>query len=727
MVSRRNSGAFGSGAAFDADGWLTALAQATGMQVLSVARLLRFVRRHGLDVPCGGWGSLRNCFDAGVAVADVIAGIGADRVSLLAGLVYPLAATLGRRLPPPPVSRTVLRLLADLERVSIIDELSYDEPAMLARQARTQADNVRHMLVAMLGDARVPVVKLAERLAALAAAKAAPEERRLRMAKQAMHVLAPLAHRLGIGQLRWELEDHAFRYLQPDQYAQVARLLEATRLEREREIRAVGDEIAADLRAQGIEAQVLGRAKHIYSIWRKMQARGVGYEGIHDVRAVRIIVGDDAACYAALGAVHRRFQHVAHEFDDYIASPKANGYRSLHTAVIGPGGRILEVQIRTPEMHAEAEYGICAHWRYKEGDARRRVDAYERKLDWLRRALDWRLAGGELGAEAMAAPDAFEDELVYVHTPAGDVVDLLAGSTPVDFAYRIHTRMGHRCVGARVDGQDVPLNTRLHTGQRVEILTDPHARPRREWLQPEYGYLATSRARDQVRAYFAGENRQRNQAAGRQLLRSEMQRLGIVFAAARLARRLGYPSPAAMHEALGRGDLAFARVALAAEALARDPGRSGRLDAQPAGARLRGAGNRSVHLAACCNPRAGDAVAGLARRGTVFVHRADCPQLLAVVADRSERVLRLDWERGDERSHRVTITAFDRSGLLADIGAELARARINVVAMSLRCDDDIGTATVEMQVQSPSQAAVSRAISAIEQVANVVAVQSSTD
>jgi GTP pyrophosphokinase len=384
----------------------------------------------------------------------------------------------------------------------------------------------------------------------------------LRIAREAHLVFAPLANRLGIWQLKWELEDLALRYLAPDIYVSIARQLDGRREERERQVAVIASELEAQLRAQDIPAVVTGRAKHIYSIWRKMQAKHIGIDQVYDVRAVRVLVDNIAQCYAALGVIHTQWRHVPSEFDDYIAAPKENGYRSIHTAVLCPDGMTLEVQIRTHEMHREAELGVCAHWQYKDGEPEARP--YAEKMNWLRQVVESRQANEQINPLAASTElgdelrQLFRDERIFVYTPKGHVVDLNAMSTPLDFAYRVHTEVGHRCRGVLVDGEPAPLNARLTTGQRVEILTDPRHEPARDWLDLHLGYVRTARARQKLHDWFRNRTPQVNEAEGRERLATLLARMGLAWPAdpvwVRTSARLGFESVLELLRALGAAD-----------------------------------------------------------------------------------------------------------------------------------------------------------------------------
>lgn len=397
---------------------------------------------------------------------------------------------------------------------------------MQASEARDQVENIRRMMVSMIDDARVAILKLAERVVALRAAKSASEERKRRIGQEAMLIFAPLANRLGVWHVKWELEDLSLRYLDPDVYKALAKQLDGRRAEREAQVTEIAESVQNRLQQRGIDARVVGRAKHIFSIWKKMRAKNVGLDEVYDQRAIRIIVPDIGQCYSALGVVHTEWQHIPREFDDYIAVPKENGYRSIHTAVVSDDGKTLEVQIRTPEMHEEAELGVCAHWAYK--DDRAEDGPYTEKMNWLRRVVEWQEETSTHGGREPLQEELqhrVREERIFVYTPKGHVLDLTTDATPVDFAYRVHTEIGHRCMEARVDGVNVALNTALSTGQRVEVITGDTPAPARDWLEPHLHYVASSRAREKIQEWFRARSDAENLYQGRILLDSLVSRL----------------------------------------------------------------------------------------------------------------------------------------------------------------------------------------------------------
>ena len=494
---------------------------------------------------------------SGLELAELVAGMQMDAASVLAALYYrparhgaihdeELAAAIGEE------GASLFNAVNGMADISLLDLTS---SRMLASEATDQTANIRRMLVALIDDVRVAVLKLAERVVALRLAKNSFEERKTRIATEAMTVFVPLADRLGIWRLKWELEDLSLRYLEADAYKRIARHLDGRRVEREAKVNRIVGDLREMFGERGIEAVVEGRAKHIYSIWRKMRTKHIPFDEVYDVLAVRVIVGDVAECYSALGTIHMRWRHVRREFDDYIAAPKENGYRSIHTAVVGDGGEIFEVQIRTTQMHDDAELGVCAHWTYKGGDSE--DGFYAEKVAWLRQVLAWQDSLG--GTLADQLTEEVREERIFVHTPRGHVVDLSAGATPLDFAYRVHTEIGQHCAGARVDGRRVPLNTPLKTGQLVQIHRESRAVPRRAWLDQDLGYVRTARARSKIRNWLRLRDRQVNVAEGRRDFEAMIECLGLPAPAAGdvdgLAAAFDLDDAEALYFAFGAGDL----------------------------------------------------------------------------------------------------------------------------------------------------------------------------
>ncbi|MBN7798168.1 GTP diphosphokinase [Parahaliea mediterranea] len=687
--------------------------------------------RPGNDVP--DWSTQSKPFHAGLDIAQILAELHVGVDGLLAGLLY--RAVREERLDLDAVEEGVGREARDLIRgvlrMAAISNLKNSTESPVLGQAHGQKDNIRKMLISMVDDVRVALIKLAERTCAIRAVKN-DEARRTPIAQEVFDVYASLAHRLGIGHLKWELEDLSFRYIHPDAYRKIARLLDGKRLERDRFINRVRDELTRVLKNAGLEFELSGRAKHIYSIWRKMQRKGIGFSQVYDIRAVRILVPELKDCYATLGLVHGLWRNIPNEFDDYIANPKENGYRSLHTAVIGPEGKILEVQIRTRQMHEEAELGVCAHWRYKGSDSESGLaSTYEEKIAWLRQVLDWHEETGDAGGVAEQFSFDVAQDRVYVFTPHGDVVNLAQGATPLDFAYHVHTEVGHRCRGAKVNGSIVPLTYRLKTGERVEILTSKEGRPKRDWLQPGLGYLRTSRARAKVQHWFKAQAREDNIDAGRHLLEREFKRMALTSVDyKRIAAKVQMSTVEDMYAAVGAGDLSSAQVLNAAQGLVEkrsepklEIARGGAKKVSGSRVKVQGVGNLLTHIAGCCKPLPGDRITGFITQGRgVSIHRSDCARLVKLQESSAQRIIEVDWGESPRENYEVdvAIEAYDRQGLLRDITALFANARINVLSINTYTNKRQHTATMRLRVEVPDLGALSRLLERINRLSNVI-------
>jgi len=652
-------------------------------------------------------------FDHAVAVADILSGLELDADSVIAGLLHDLPDAGGPDLAAiaEQAGDTVASLVEGCLRMGQVSRLHTGADS--AQQGK-RAEALRKMLLAMARDIRVVFLVLAERLHDLRVLGGLPETDRQQIARETLDLHAPLANRLGIWQIKWELEDLSFRYLEPDSYKRIARLLAERRVDRERFIEAMKARMGTHLAEAGLNAEVTGRPKHIYSIWRKMQRKGLGFDELFDLRAVRVLVDTVPACYTALGIIHSLWQPIPREFDDYIASPKENDYRSLHTAVMGEGGRPVEVQIRTREMHDQAELGIAAHWRYKEG---RSADPdFDARVAWLRQLLESTPdseTDGDLIDRFRA--EIFEDR-VYVITPGGDVIDLPRGSTPLDFAYTIHSEIGHHCRGARVNGRMVTLTQSLQNGDQVEILTARHARPSRDWLNPALGYLNSPRSRAKVRAWFRQQDQDKTIQLGRELLERELHRLGLADVNLEsLAARSRYARLPDFLAALGRGDMTGGQVAhlLRDRLLPTEPQSREQLLRRRSGSAstptdpeddisIYGVGNLMTRMARCCQPTPGDAILGfITRNEGVTVHRSDCANIRRLQETTPERLIEVSWSRGSGRAYPVDIVveAYDRPGLIRDISSLLNNEGINVTAVNTRTDPDDQVARMVMTVE----------------------------
>ncbi|QOW19130.1 RelA/SpoT family protein [Lysobacter ciconiae] len=645
--------------------------------------------------------------------ADVVRGmlralqrLDADSDSLAAAILHTYPQLLAALGPKFEAEHPSIATLLDGQRASAQVWVLHAE-----QQGRSGSEGLRRLLLAIVRDMRVVPILLARQLARMQQAASLPEERRLALATLARDIHAPLANRLGIWQLKWELEDLAFRYLHPDTYRQIARLLDEKRGDRERYIEQVQQTLREALDAQSLAADIAGRPKHIYSIWKKMQRKQAPISELYDLRAVRILVDDVAACYAALGVVHATWTPIPSEFDDYIARPKRNDYRSLHTAVIGPEGKTLEVQIRTVEMHRQAELGVAAHWRYKEGsggDA-----AFDRKIAWMRKLLEQADEGaGDDAALARELDTELVEDRVYVLTPKGEVIDLPAGSTPLDFAYRVHTEVGHRCRGAKVDGRIVPLDHRLHSGDRVEIMTAKTGEPRRDWLIEANGFLASSRSREKVRNWFHRLDRERNETAGRELLDKELRRMGLLGEDLAPAReRFSLASDGELYVLVALGDVGphqvgrllqdhqRAQSAPAATATAPAPERPRRRSAgKQRDFTVQGLGNLLVQPARCCQPLPGEPIAGYLTRGRgVTVHRQGCATLQRLADKDPDRVLTVEWGASGGYEVDIEVLAVDRKWLLKEVTNVIAQANVNMGG--IRSDSQHNRMRIRMRVK----------------------------
>lgn len=606
-----------------------------------------------------------------------------------------------------------------------------------------QVDNVRRMLLAMVEDVRAVVIKLAERIACLREAKKADEETRVLMAQEISNIYAPLANRLGIGQLKWELEDLAFRYLHPDTYKQIAKQLDEKRLDRERYIRDFVQSLRDALSEAGVEAEVYGRPKHIYSIWRKMQKKHLEFNELFDVRAVRIVTKRLQDCYAALGIIHTHFHHIPREFDDYVANPKPNGYQSIHTVVVGPEGKAVEIQIRTDQMHQDAELGVAAHWRYKEGaQAGTKSSTFEDKIEWLRKLLAWQEDLSESGSLLEDLRSQVFEDRVYVFTPKGDVIDLPSGATPLDFAYHVHSMIGHRCIGAKIDGRIVPFTYSLQTGDQVEVITQKEPNPSRDWMNPNAGYLRSSRARAKVATWFRKLDRDKNIVAGRELFEKELDRHNLSMAKidkGSMLRRFNLESTDDLLAGLGSGDIRINQVINYLDTCYNKPTaeeEDRRLLAKleqktnaPFRAKAKdhivveGVGNLMTHIARCCQPIPGDAIQGFITMGRgVSIHREDCEQLKELSRRNPERLIDAVWGENYSGGYGLTIRILsnDRSGLLRDITTVLANEKINVLGVRSRSNVREQTAEIDMELEIYNINAFNRALAKLSQLNDVI-------
>lgn len=621
------------------------------------------------------------------------------------------------------------RLIA--ERRGMPDPDQEAEQIIRSRRYDVVSETLRKTFLAMGEDVRVVLIKLADRLHNMRTLSHMPENKRKRIAQETMDIFAPLANRLGIWQIKWELEDLAFRYVDPEMYKQIAENLAARRADREREMRIITAKLQTNLSQAGIQAEITGRPKHIYSIYKKMQRKGVPFDMVFDIRGVRIIVPNVQACYSTLGVIHTKWRPMPNEFDDYIAAPKDNFYQSLHTSVVFDDGKPLEVQIRTKEMDQNAELGIAAHWRYKEGIGR--DDDYERRILWLRSLMEWRQDVEDAGefVDGLKS-DVFEDR-VYVFTPRGDIIDLPAGSTPIDFAYHVHTDVGHRCRGAKVNGKLVSLDYVLKTGEKVEILTAKRGGPSRDWLNLNLGLVKTQRARSKIRRWFKRQAREQNIAQGKMLLEKELRRLGMInLNLERLAREFEFKFVDDFYEAIGNGDIGIGRIVnhltleeeeekeeefelLTRPAAELTPKERGSITVQ-------GLKGLLTVMGRCCNPTPGDAIVGYITRGRgATIHRQDCPNIMRI--RERERLVRVTWgEYNNTYPVPVRIKAWDRNGLMRDVSTMIAEEGINIARINVDVNKkNLAVFDLVMEVRDLAQ--LSKILDRLENLPNVLEAQ----
>lgn len=670
---------------------------------------------------------------AGVEAAEAVAALTQDiDLAVATALHWTRLSGLPRE-PPAAETRlspTALQLAADLGRLGQLS-LPANWSATKGLNAQ-QAETLRKMLLAVAADPRLVVARLAEQLVRLRHARGLTPPEQQSLALQTREILAPLANRLGVWNLKWELEDLAFRYLEPEHYHRIAHALSERRVDRERYIDSVCALLKRELRQAGVAAMVFGRPKHIYSIARKMQRKQLGFEQLFDVRAVRVVVDSIAECYAALGVVHGLWHYVAGEFDDYIATPKGNEYRSIHTAVIGPEDKSLEVQIRSRDMHEQAELGVAAHWRYKEGGTR---DAsYERKIEWVRRVLDPTQATDLDGDPIERLKIELFADRIYAMTPRGEVVDLPRGSTPLDFAYHVHTDLGHRCRGAKINGRIVPLNQPLANGEVVEIITGKQAAPSRDWLSPEQGFLASARSRAKVRAWFRRIDESDHRASGRESLERELTRAGAgPELIAPLVRELKADSAEDLQRLIGEGAIsssaltqALARLRAPAPAplttvRTRPRRRTGRSPVE-----IEGVGDLPITMARCCGPVPPEPIAGYVTLGRgVTIHQARCASLLRMRAVKPERVLNVEWTLDSDSllPVRIRVEAFDRRGLLRDVSDVMALEKLSIEGVNSDTDPNDRIATIVMRTAVRDHEQLGRVLQRLSAVPNVLRAQ----
>lgn len=673
-------------------------------------------------------------------MVEILSSLNLDADSLVAAFLTPLlnCQLISQDFVKENCSENVAILCQGVEKMAAIKGLR-------KQNNHGNVDNIRRMLLAMVEDVRAVVIKLAERLCDLREKKNSDEESRVIAAKEIANIYAPLANRLGIGQLKWELEDISFRYLHPKTYKIIARLLDETRLEREKYMHDFVSGLNQQLQLLNINGEVYGRPKHIYSIWKKMQQKSLSFEQLYDVRAVRIVVEKVQDCYSALGIVHTQWQHLSKEFSDYVAIPKANGYQSIHTVVLGPEGKPVEIQIRTQQMDQDAELGVAAHWRYKEGSTSTKNTKFDDKIGWLRKILQWQddvSENGELLDELRS--QVFEDR-IYVFTPSGDVIDLPIGSTPLDFAYYIHSNVGHCCIGAKISGKIVPFTHKLKTGDQVEILTSKQPNPSRDWLNPNLHYIFSSRARAKVQSFFKFQDRDKHLIQGKELLDNELAKIdGLTVNPSALkeaALRFNVKTTDDLYAAIGSGNAKLQQVINFFKQLDDNYKALPEIDPQSLiteapsrktksvdknGITVSGVGNLLTHMAKCCSPVPGDLISGFITQGKgVSIHREDCDQLAHLLEHQPERFIEVQWGQNNKQSYLASalIISTDRQGLFRDISTIIANEKVSILGIESNSDTDKQTMIMKIKMEVTSIELLSRVLDKIRQLDDVLEVK----
>ncbi|MDR3442327.1 MAG: GTP diphosphokinase [Legionella sp.] len=672
----------------------------------------------------------QSCLQQGLAMADLLADLEVDQETLAAAIIFENVhyADLSLDDVEEQLGPNIAKLVKGIERMSAMHNFQSLNKYPHNKQ---QIDNIRKMLLAMVDDVRVVLIKLAERLCILRATAHLSESLRKQLATEAMEIYAPLANRLGIGAIKWEMEDLAFRLLHPEEYKEIAKGLKTKRLERDSFVNGIVEQLNEQIRASGVEHfAVYGRSKHIHSIYKKMKRKNVALDEIYDATAVRVLMSTEAQCYEVLGMVHTLWKQIPIEFDDYISNPKPNGYQSLHTAVEGPEGRVFEVQIRTFHMHDLAEMGVAAHWKYKEGAVTQK-ESHERKIEWLRDVLAWHQEMASNKGVPESTTSEFLEDRVYVFTPDGDVLDLAHGVTPLDFAYHVHSDLGHRCRGAKINGHIVPLTYQLKTGDRVEILAGKEIKPSRDWINPHLNYLKTSRAKAKVLHWFKMQDYDRNIHEGRELLDKELKSLGIkseklneVYTA------FHFKKLDDLYANLGRGDIKLGQIVnkLAPPAtsevnLEKFVKHQAKPEVTGSDLCIEGVGNLLTFMARCCQPVPGDDVIGYITVGRgVSVHRRDCPNIIHASERQKQRFLQVSWGTSTRENYVVDILikAFNRHDLLKDVTSLLANEKAHVYALQTQSNKNENMTYITLTVDVDGLSSLSRLLAKIVQIPNVL-------
>jgi len=663
-------------------------------------------------------------------MADLLADLEVDQETVAAAIIFENVHYAGLSVDDveEQLGHNIAKLVKGIEKMSAMNNF---QVLNKYPQNKHQIDNIRKMLLAMVDDVRVVLIKLAERLCILRTAGHLSEPVKIQLATEVMEIYAPLANRLGIGAIKWEMEDLAFRYLHPGDYKAIAKGLKAKRLERDNFVNLIVSRMNEQIKATGAcHFSVYGRSKHIHSIAKKMQRKNVALDEIYDATAVRVLVDTQAQCYEVLGMVHTLWKQIPVEFDDYISNPKPNGYQSLHTAVEGPEGRAFEVQIRTYQMHDLAEMGVAAHWKYKEGGLQQK-ESHERKIEWLRDVLAWHqeMAANKGVAENIATE--FLEDRVYVFTPDGDVLDLQQGVTPLDFAYHVHSDLGHRCRGAKINGHIVPLTYQLQTGDKVDVLTGKEIKPSRDWINPHLNYLKAPRAKAKVLHWFKMQDYDNNVHDGRELLDKELKSLGIKSEKLNEAvTALHFKKLDDLYANLGRGDIKLGQIInklAPPEAVEINLQKFVKQQPKPevtgSDLRIEGVGNLLTFMARCCQPVPGDEVLGYITLGRgVSVHLKDCSNIIHASERQKQRFLQVSWGSSTRENYVVDILikAFDRAELLRDVTSLLSNEKAHVYALQTSSDKQQNMSYINLTVEIDGLNSLSRLLAKLDQIPNVL-------
>lgn len=664
----------------------------------------------------------------GQEMVEILHELHMDDETLQAALVYPYCQihTLSEVEIEEQFGTPIKELIVGVRRMDAIKTLQSRN-----RHDETHINNLRRMLLSMVEDVRAVVIKMAERICTLHAVKEADEETRVIVAHECASIYAPLANRLGIGQLKWELEDLSFRYLHPQTYRRIAEMLDEKRIDREQYIIDIVQKIQGLLDAEHIKAEVIGRPKHIYSIWKKMQKKQLTFDELFDIRALRIVADRLQDCYAALGTVHTNWKHIPKEFDDYIATPKQNGYQSIHTVIIGPEGKPVEIQIRTQKMHQDAELGVAAHWKYKEGTTGKAAGSEER-LNWLRKILQWQEEMAESGNLVEELRSQVFDDRVYVFTPKGDVIDLPLGSTPLDFAYYVHSNVGHRCIGAKVNKRIVPFTYKLQSGDQVEVLTGKNQSPSRDWMHPGLGYVHSARARATIHSYFKKQDKEKNVDAGKEMLERELSKVDLpIKVAVDALDKFNAHTVDDLYSAIGGGDTRVMTVVNFLVQKHAPPPEQIEIPIKPRRAKVRkgsepiiaeGVGNLLSQLAKCCQPVAGEPILGYITQGKgVSVHKENCAQLSNLLEQQPERQIEVSWAVEHQTSFQTELDVFcnDRTGILRDITTVLSNEKVGLLGVNSLSNKSHKSAHIKLSIEVIDADNLARVVDKLKQLPDV--------